>query len=293
MKCPTCREVGAIQSSPWHIQKINGSMYQCKYTEHGCTVVTAVQRMSTHESSCEYESVVCVDCNESFLVKDHDLHHESCAKKPIPCPACNILVPFDKRTSHSQECVKGSVTCVCGETCERGQLPRHRLECPKEVIPCPYMRYGCSTVCSREEMKDHEVQPFHMKLLQEELDQQVYPGEHVIRSHQHPVRLMSDLYNRRCNLCHGEMIPTRRFPTSVGYHCVVNCDFDVCVSCFRVFWDIPRVYNPAYVYSNRADTSGNQENNNNVINRNYHIHEANGQQSASIYDQFDYDFEYP
>lgn len=295
IKCPTCREVGAIQSSPWHIQKINGSMYRCKYTHNGCTKIDAVKRMSTHESTCEYESLVCIYCNESLLVKDHDLHHESCTKKPIPCSVCTILVPFDKITSHPQECIKGIMTCVCGETFERGQLPHHRQECPKEVIQCPYIRYGCSTVCSREEMKDHELQPFHIKLLQEELDQQVYPGEHAIRSHHHSVRLMSNLYNHRCNLCHDEIVATRRFITCVGYHCVANCDFDVCMSCFRVSWDIPRIYNPAYLYSNRLDISGHQDNHAIRIDMSGHQVnriDASGQRIA-MYDQFDYDFEYP
>jgi hypothetical protein len=258
-KCPTCREVGTILSSPWHIQKINGSMYRCKYQE--CSKVDALHRMLHHETSCEYESIICKDCNESILLNNQQQHQLNCPKKPIPCTICGLVISWDTVDIHPDVCKKVIVSCECGSNIERGELPFHKKECPKEKIHCPYKRYGCTMIYRREEMKDHIINPLHITLLKNELDHQVYPGKHHITSHHHTVELMSNLYHHKCDMCHEEIVPSFRFPNCVGYHCSFGCDFDLCISCFNMYWDIPQLYNP---YGSRSN-NGNNGNNSNVV----------------------------
>ena len=57
----------------------------------------------------------------------------------------------------------------CTERALHCDLPKHRQECPRQLVLCKYAHLGCDMTLPREEMTDHQKIPHHYQLQHESI----------------------------------------------------------------------------------------------------------------------------
>ena len=83
-----------------------------------------------------------------------------CPKRQYECPHCKETGEYNERTTkHLEECAK-TIEDVCpNEDCtekfKHCDLPKHRQECPCELVMCKYAYLGCDVTLPRKEMTEH------------------------------------------------------------------------------------------------------------------------------------------
>jgi hypothetical protein len=244
-QCPQCRAPITRSVPSFNMKmKIDGSQIKCMNYEYGCTFIDAVSRINMHEEECELKHVICIQCKQNCLSSSLENHKkEECPNRLVSCKDCSKMIPLSIMSDHIDECLFQNVTC---ESCEkeftRLVLASHQTsECPKQIIPCRYHKYGCEYTCKREDMNIHDEMVNHVPIICQTLDKkmeewdmirisQLQNGPFSVSGHGHVVMLCSDLENVTCKLCRHKIpeIKGRFF----GYACSNGCPFSLCIPCF-------------------------------------------------------------
>ena len=88
-------------------------------------------------------------------------HTMECPKRQYECPHCKETGEYNERTTKHLEKCASIIEDVCpNEGCTekllRCDLPKHRQECPRELVMCKYAYLGCDVTLPREEMTEHQ-----------------------------------------------------------------------------------------------------------------------------------------
>ena len=151
-------------------------MVRCSHMETGCSWVGEVAQHDHHTSSCGYREVVCPNmCMDGqgkevkVLHKDLQSHlKEECSRRLFECPYCRdkdehkvIMGP------HMQVCPHLKVNCPnesCPDKVKRMDLPKHKLACIWEKVPCKFECVGCKVHMTRRDLEKHEKEEDHALL---------------------------------------------------------------------------------------------------------------------------------
>ena len=135
---------------------------KCNNDERGCKWEGELRSLEDHLTTCSYAIVGCPnDCENKELLRVNLQDHlqNECPKRKYECPHCHAVDTYDYVvTEHQSKCPLIEVPCPnqCGLTPIRGDLGKHRNECPNEVIDCRYADIDCMVKRPRKDMKEHE-----------------------------------------------------------------------------------------------------------------------------------------
>ena len=146
--------------------------------DNHCNGCEFVGELGQHDATCDFSLLPCPNkCTDqhnkttTVLRKDMEKHAMECPKRPYECPHCKETGDYQERTTkHLQECAKMEDVCPnegCTERALRCDLPKHREECPRQLVLCKYAYLGCEVTLPREEMTDHQKTPHHYQLQHE------------------------------------------------------------------------------------------------------------------------------
>ena len=136
---------------------------ECSNRSNGCQFVG---ELGQHDATCDFSLLPCPNkCTDqqnkitTMIKKDMEEHTMECPKRQYECPHCKETGEYNERTTkHQEECAKMEDVCPnegCTEKLLRCDLPKHRQECPRELVMCKYTYLGCDVTLPREEMTDH------------------------------------------------------------------------------------------------------------------------------------------
>ena len=146
--------------------------------DNHCNGCEFVGELGQHDATCDFSLLPCPNkCTDqhnkttTVLRKDMEKHAMECPKRPYECPHCKETGDYQERTTkHLQECAKMEDVCPnegCTEKPLRCDLPKHRQECPRQLVLCKYAYLGCDVTLPREEMTEHQKQQHHYELQHE------------------------------------------------------------------------------------------------------------------------------
>ena len=165
-------------------REINDLKVKCAHSKDGCEWNGALAGLKKHRSLCNEELVPCPNkCKENSKVtqihrKNLEVHlKDDCPNRSFKCPHCKQEGKHhDITTSHLKKCLWLTITCPnegCGEQITRCSLNNHLIVCPFQVVPCKYLRIGCSETRVRNIVKDHEADDqSHLGLAMEKILEQ-------------------------------------------------------------------------------------------------------------------------
>ena len=137
---------------------------ECSNRSKGCQFVG---ELGQHDATCDFSLLPCPNkCTDqqnkitTVMKKDMEKHTMECPKRQYECPHCKETGEYNERTTkHLEECPKMEDVCPnegCTEKSLRCDLPKHRQECPHELVMCKYAYLGCDVTLPREEMTEHQ-----------------------------------------------------------------------------------------------------------------------------------------
>ena len=137
---------------------------ECSNRSNGCQFVG---ELGQHDAICDFSLLPCPNkCTDqqnkitTVMKKDMEKHTMECPKRQYECPHCKETGEYNERTTkHLEECAS-IIEDVCpNEGCTEKllhcDLPKHRQECPRELVMCKYAYLGCDVTLPREEMTEH------------------------------------------------------------------------------------------------------------------------------------------
>ena len=152
---------------------------RCSHMETGCSWVGELVDYNSHTSSCGYREVVCPNmCTDSqgrevrLLHKDLQAHlKDDCGRRLFECPYCQERDQHQViMGSHMHVCPHLKVNCPndnCPEKVKRMDLPKHKLSCIWEKVPCRFECVGCKVHLTKKELERHEKDEDHAQLAKE------------------------------------------------------------------------------------------------------------------------------
>ena len=156
----------------------------CDNSSDRCEWVGKLRYLDNHLASCDYTRLPCPnECHTGKKVvqlcrKDLEKHtKEECPRRQYECPHCQEAGEFKERTTtHLKECPMKEVPCPkrrCNTRLPRRDLPKHRLKCLFEKVPCKFSLIGCNEEVLRKDLKQHEGDSqLHLQLAIEIVNQQ-------------------------------------------------------------------------------------------------------------------------
>ena len=182
--CPTCNQV---DFSLFQDKRLRRSLHElsvrCPHVKEGCEWTGELGGLDKHLNEspspgehclvgCEFASVECIHCAESFQRRYVTTHQiEECRKRPFSCDYCsNYESDYEDVTqSHWPTC--GYYPIFCPNHCtpyaiEQQKMEDHlKKECPLMVVGCDF--HGCDVQLPRKDMPAHlaESLPLHLSLL--------------------------------------------------------------------------------------------------------------------------------
>lgn len=138
MYCPNkkkgCNWEGQVKEFQKHI--LNDCIKQfIKCSMEGCNVEVLPEEFETHLKDCNYRSIQCKYCNDSYSLIQLDNHYQSCPKYLVACPQkCTIKIQREALSDHlDNECDFTEVNCCyheigCQKSCPRKDLNKHKTE---------------------------------------------------------------------------------------------------------------------------------------------------------------------
>ena len=119
---------------------------QCSNHSNGCEWGGDLQQ---HEATCDFTLLPCPNnCTDqqnkttNVVRKELEKHLMECPKRQYECPHCKKTGEYQERTTkHLDHCTKLEEVCPnhgCGEKVLRSDIPKHRQECPHELVMCKY-----------------------------------------------------------------------------------------------------------------------------------------------------------
>ena len=173
-QCPNCRqcpfEVFADKRSKRSIANLN---VFCTRQEKGCDWEGTVDQAETHSTSeCSHRVVKCSNsCGKKLRHYELDKHNTTyCPKRLIECCHCHEKGQWDYITGkHEMKCPEKLIQCNnkgCARNIKRGEMDHHQSICPKLLVNCSFQDLGCTAICQRERMKEHNDQhiSFHLTM---------------------------------------------------------------------------------------------------------------------------------
>ncbi|KAI0213502.1 hypothetical protein LSAT2_001469 [Lamellibrachia satsuma] len=134
----------------------------CTNDTNGCKWRGTYSNLVSHLTECDYAIVSCPNkgCSEIMERKCVENHaRDDCPKYIVSCPHCQRHVRREEERKHMHSCHKRPVSCpnTCGQPdMLAAQLPKHlEDECPKEVLPCPFVEAGCEFRNVRHVIRAH------------------------------------------------------------------------------------------------------------------------------------------
>ena len=132
-----------------------------------CNGCEFVGELGQHDATCDFSLLPCPNkCTDQqnkitmVMRKDMEKHKMECPNRPYECPHSKETGGYHERTTkHLQECEMLEDACPnegCTEKVLRCDLPKHRQECPHEIVLCKYAYRGCDVTLPREEMIEHQ-----------------------------------------------------------------------------------------------------------------------------------------
>eukprot|EP00299_Pterocystis_sp_00344_P006372 c181_g1_i1.p1 GENE.c181_g1_i1~~c181_g1_i1.p1 ORF type:complete len:451 (-),score=70.97 c181_g1_i1:40-1368(-) len=189
-RCPVCgadSDVSSIQTINRSLNNLlNKQQLHCTYQFSGCDVVTTLDRISTHESACDFAPAWCgnIGCTHflastgSIPINRGDLQQHSleCQWRFVKCDlGCDELLQVHKIEQHIISCQFASVECEkgCGVIVKRKDMPSHvTTSCSLFAIPCEVS--GCEFMCVRGdssawETHERDFAATHTRLINKQL----------------------------------------------------------------------------------------------------------------------------
>ena len=114
----------------------------------------------------------CVDTNKRVVIVERRMlgeHRNICTMRVIACEycgngqkACEMEVHFDRCTDYPVPCPNN-----CGKKVPRNSVDAHlSVDCPLQVVKCPFREYGCEKMMERKlvDLHEREYLQSHFKL---------------------------------------------------------------------------------------------------------------------------------
>lgn len=170
--CPTCNE---REFYVFHDKRLQHTLYDfrvvCTHKQLGCGWIGELRELESHLNSnptpakqldgCQYEAVLCVYCNASYMRKDIQVHQGSkCGRRPYSCEYCGQYESTcdDVTDNHWPVCPSRPIACPndCGVYPERQNLDAHLAnECTKQKVKCPFTYAGCCATPHLNDLQQH------------------------------------------------------------------------------------------------------------------------------------------
>jgi len=128
-----------------------------------------------HLVTCPLEQITCsLGCNAKFIRKEEEYHKtSSCPKRKVNCNHCSKEVISQDLEDHFVVCSKFPINCKnsCEEKLIRENENQHYLQCPLQIVKCPFEPSGCHITLPRHKMENHlqVANNTHLLLLQQEI----------------------------------------------------------------------------------------------------------------------------
>ena len=164
-KCTSCLgNSKSIKLAKETETEINKLKVHCPFKKEGCLWDDKLSSLILHMEICELFPLKCpLGCKKTMMrkyIKEHV--DKKCVERETTCEYCNYFIKVSKTNVHSGTCSKFPLECVNG--CSSNTIARNKMdlhiskECPLSVVPCPFKRYGCSTVRKRRDIETHEAE---------------------------------------------------------------------------------------------------------------------------------------
>jgi len=126
--------------------------------ERACGWQGPLHERLAHTAICSFVKVPCssAGCHATVARMNMPAHQAVCPHRVIACDYCDEDVVVQEMSSHLLECELAPVKCGCGVTFARRSLPLHQEACPDCEVPCPFAKFGCTTLVARRDMAQHE-----------------------------------------------------------------------------------------------------------------------------------------
>lgn len=179
--CPQDRlyipeEGGFFRDVAWE-RDILSLRVKCKMNERGCDWTGQLRHYESHFLECQFEDVVCDDCEDKMQRRFLDKHSTSeCRERIVQCAYCNGEFAFWCLELHEDEdCTRFPLECP--QQCGVQDIPREEVEshvedeCLMTLVVCPYKGAGCTYQDKRVNLKAHveEYSEYHLSKTWSEL----------------------------------------------------------------------------------------------------------------------------
>ena len=173
--CPGTGEkyfLNNLTTNPQMERYINKQACWCIHNHLGCQWEGQVKELRVHlETDCSEKEVNCPNEGCSFFERRRivNIHSAECEYRRVVCSLCSMLVALIEEKNHGDVCPRFVISCLqCDVAIERGIVDVHiENECPKTIIGCQFIKYGCNVRLEREFMRTHllENNEMHMNLM--------------------------------------------------------------------------------------------------------------------------------
>ena len=164
----TCRSClgncNSIKQAKETEAEINKLIVHCPFKNEGCLWDDKLSLLIVHMNNCELFPITCpLGCKQTIKRTCLMTHvDEKCLERKTKCGYCNCVMKVSQTNTHNGTCPSFPLTCVNG--CNSHSIARNKMdhhtskECPLSLVPCPFKRYGCSTVRKRRDIETHEAE---------------------------------------------------------------------------------------------------------------------------------------
>lgn len=157
---PIPEEGGFFRDIAWE-RDILSLRVKCKMNVRGCDWTGELRHYESHFQECQYEEVICDDCNEKMQRTFLNKHSTSeCRERIVPCAYCDCQFAFWCLEFHEdEECTRFPLECP--QQCGVQDIPREEVEshveddCLMTVVVCPFVEAGCTYQDKRVNLKAH------------------------------------------------------------------------------------------------------------------------------------------
>ena len=164
-KCGSCLDQEEIVK-PAEINQveIDKLLVHCPFKDLGCIWSNKLSSLVPHLSVCGIFPTICpLGCKQTIKREYLKCHKEEwCIERDTKCEHCNCVMKVSQTITHNGTCPSFPLTCVNGcnsQSIARTKMNHHTSkECPLSLVPCPFKRYGCSTVRKRRDIETHEAE---------------------------------------------------------------------------------------------------------------------------------------
>ena len=162
INCPMCRQNFRCFKDIRTNREIQSLKIYCTNHNDGCLWEDVLQKVEEHIKTCPYQIIECErKCKKKVprrLMKTH-LANE-CPNRNVICFQCKEIGTWVFITKkHLDVCPDLFLPCSnagCGEKVKRRNLNAHQEICPKRVVPCPYVKVGCTLTFKNEDIAKHK-----------------------------------------------------------------------------------------------------------------------------------------